>query len=203
MSICTFVFQMTSYQALTDLQLIDQLKKDDEGAFTEIYRRYANSLSGFASAKLYNLDDARDIIHDVFVKLWQERKQLQITSSLKSYLFTITRYAIVDKIRKNITQEKYAEMLQALRITYEAGIEQMIAAKEIQQNINKSLDKLSPRVKEIFKLSREEHLSIAEIAEKLQISEQTVKNQLTSALKYLKQSLLSLSATAYLLWLLS
>jgi RNA polymerase sigma-70 factor (family 1) len=152
---------------------------------------------------LYDLDDAHDIIHDVFVKLWQERKQLQITSNLKTFLFSITRYSIVDKIRKNITREKYAEMVQALGVTYEAGIEQVMAAKEIQQNINKSLVELSPRIREIYRLSREEQLSIAEIAAKLQISEQTVKNQLTSALKHLKQSLLSLSTTACILWLLS
>lgn len=194
---------MAAYTSLTDLQLISLLKKDDEAAFAEIYARYAENLTGFVSSKLFSLDDARDIIHDLFVKLWHERKQLEITSNLKGYLFTLSRYHVIDKIRKNITREKYIETAQALRIVYEPTIDQLIAAKELQQNIDKSLNKLSPRVKEIYKLSREENLSISEIAEQLNVSEQTVKNQLTSALKHLRQSLLLLSATACILWLLS
>lgn len=193
---CTFVLQMIFYKTLTDPELIEQLKKDDESAFAEIYTRYVERLTDFASSRLFNLDDARDIIHDLFVKLWQERKELEITSGLKAYLFSLSRYHIIDKIRKNITREKYAAMIQALDITYAPDTDQLIAAKELQQIIDNSLNGLSPRVKEIYRLSREEYLSISEIAVKLQLSEQTVKNQLTSALKHLKQSLPLLSVTA-------
>ena len=192
---------MASYATLTDLQLIDLLKKDDEGAFAEIYRRYAESLAGFASSKLFDLDDARDIIHDVFVKLWRERGKLQVDRDLKAYLFKLSRYRIVDKIRKNITREEYAAMVQALADRYEPGIEQQIAAKELQQSVEKALEELSPRVKEIYLLSREENLSIPEIADKLQLSEQTVKNQLSTALKHLRSSLAVVSTAALMYWL--
>jgi RNA polymerase sigma-70 factor (ECF subfamily) len=188
-------------QTRTDLQLVHLLKQDDEAAFAEIYARYAEGLAGFAASKLFSLEDARDIVHDVFVKLWQERQQLIIDHNLKAYLFTLTRYRIVDKIRKNITREEYAAMVQALTLSYEPGIEPQIEAKELQQRIDKSLDELSPRLREIYLLSREEDLSIPEIAEKLQLSEQTVKNQLSAALKHLRKSLAALSATALLLWL--
>lgn len=194
---------MAAYSILTDLQLIDLLKKDDEQAFAEIYSRYAASLAGFASSKLFDAEDAKDIIHDVFVKLWQERKQLQIDRNIKAYLFKTTRYRIVDKIRKNITREEYAGMVKALASQYEPGIEHQIAAKELQQSIAKSLDELSPRVKEIYLLSREENLSITEIAAQLQLSEQTVKNQLGSALKHLRQSLAIIHTIAFTLWWLS
>ena len=192
---------MASYATLTDLQLIDLLKKDDEGAFAEIYRRYAESLAGFASSKLFDLEDARDIIHDVFVKLWRERGKLQVDRDLKAYLFKLSRYRIVDKIRKNITREEYAAMVQALADRYEPGIEQQIAAKELQQSVEKALEELSPRVKEIYLLSREENLSIPEIADKLQLSEQTVKNQLSTALKHLRSSLAVVSTAALMYWL--
>ena len=180
---------------------IDLLKKDDEGAFAEIYRRYAESLAGFASSKLFDLEDARDIIHDVFVKLWRERGKLQVDRDLKAYLFKLSRYRIVDKIRKNITREEYAAMVQALADRYEPGIEQQIAAKELQQSVEKALEELSPRVKEIYLLSREENLSIPEIADKLQLSEQTVKNQLSTALKHLRSSLAVVSTAALMYWL--
>jgi RNA polymerase sigma-70 factor (family 1) len=174
---------MATYSNLTDLRLIDLLKKDDEHAFAEIYNRHAEMLAGFASSKLFDLEDAWDIVQDVFVKLWQERDQLQVDRDLKAYLFKFTRYRIVDKIRKNITREEYAAMVRKLVVSYEPGIEQQIAADELQKSFRKSLNELSPRIKEIYLLSREEYLSIPEIAERLQLSEQTVKNQLSAASK--------------------
>jgi len=194
---------MTTYSKLTDLQLIDLFKKDDEHAFAEIYGRFAEQLAGFASSKLFSLEDARDIIHDLFVKLWEDRKQLQVNSNLKAYLFTLVRCRIVDKIRKNITREEYASMVQALSIDCETTIEQQIAVKELKRNIERSLEELSPRVKEIYLLSREENRSIPDIAKQLQLSEQTVKNQLTVALKHLRQSLAVVTTTALTIWLLS
>src|ERR1035437_2995674 len=107
---------MTACAELTDEQLIILLKKGDQRAFAEIYKRYAESLAGFAASKLYNLDDARDLLHDLFVKLWKNREQLYITSGLQSYLFGIIRHRIIDKIRKNITREEYASALQSLTI---------------------------------------------------------------------------------------
>ena len=188
---------------LDDIELIHRLTKNDESAFAEIYQRYAESLAGFAASKLFSLEDAQDVIHDIFVKLWTDRKNLQINSSLKSYLFTIARYRIIDKIRRNITREEYATMLQSLAQAYAPNVEQQIAAKELQQTLEKSLDELSPNVKRVYRLSREEDLSISEIAEKLGLSEQTVKNQLTTALKHLRQSALGLSSQALLLWWVS
>lgn len=193
---------MAAYHTLTDLQLIDLFTKGDEQAFAHIYNRYAKELIGFASSKLFSLEDARDIIHDIFVKLWEDRKQLQIDRNLKGYLFTLVRYRIVDKIRKNITREEYSLMIQALGTAYATTIDQQISAKELQQSIQRSLNKLSPKVKEVYRLSREENLSIPEIAEQLQLSEQTVKNQLSAALKHLRHSLVMISASAViLLWL--
>ncbi|AMR32554.1 hypothetical protein A0256_14540 [Mucilaginibacter sp. PAMC 26640] len=192
---------MAAYLVLTDLQLIDLLKKDDETAFSEIYSRYADSLADFASSKFFDVEDGRDIIHDVFVKLWQERTKLNVNRDLKAYLFKLTRDRIVDKIRKNMTHRKYAAMIDSLAVHYDATIEQKIAAKEIAQSIEISLDELSPRLKEIYLLRREENLSIRDIAKKLQLSEQTVKNQLSTALKHLRASMATVSTAALLLWL--
>ncbi|HEY0054760.1 MAG TPA: RNA polymerase sigma-70 factor [Pedobacter sp.] len=192
---------MGNLHLLDDTELIHYLKKDDEAAFAQIYQRYAESLAGFAASKLYSLEDAQDLIHDLFVKLWADRKELIITSNLKTYLFTIVRYRIVDKIRKNITREEYAGMIQSLAQSYEPGVEQQIAAKELQRNIETSLKELSPKVQQVYHLSREEHLSNREIAQKLGLSEQTVKNQLSTALKHLRQSVIGLSAQAFMLWI--
>ena len=105
MAICTFVLQMTTHHTLSDLELIDQLKQDDEDAFNEIYRRYAETLVGFASSKLYNLDDSRDIIHDIFVKVWKERNHLQVNFNLKAYRFVnnIMTFIIKSALIKSMT----------------------------------------------------------------------------------------------------
>jgi RNA polymerase sigma-70 factor (ECF subfamily) len=194
---------MEAIKQLTDSQLIQLLKVDDEAAFAEIYKRYAKSLADFTASKLFSLEDAQDIIHDLFVKLWENRQQLNITSNLKTYLFTITRHRIIDKIRRNITREEYAVMLQSLANAYQPNVEQQVAAKELQLTIKNSLNELSPKVKEIYQLSREENLSIPEIAKKLELSEQTVKNQLSTALAHLRKSLSGISSSILLLWWLS
>ena len=193
---------MQAVKQLTDSQLIQLLQDDDEMAIAEIYSRYSKSLSEFAGSKLYSLEDAKDIIHDLFLKLWEDRKQLNITSNLKTYLFTITRYRIIDKIRRNVTREAYGVMLQSLSNAYQPNVEQQIAAKELQQSIENCINGLSPKVKEIYHLSREENLSIPEIAEKLGLSEQTVKNQLSTALSHIKKSVSSTYISILLvLWL--
>lgn len=194
---------MATRSKLTDEQLTALVKNGDEQAFAEIYNRYAESLAGFAASKLYSLDDARDILHDMFVKLWENREQLYVTSTLQSYLFAIIRHRIIDKIRKNITREEYAAAAQSLSAVYDAGIDKQVEAKELKQTIDNSLDQLSPRVKEIYKLSREEGLSNHEIAEKLNLSEQTVKNQLSAALKHLRGSLSDIGVAVFILWWLS
>jgi RNA polymerase sigma-70 factor (ECF subfamily) len=191
---------MSAYTPLTDEQLVALLKKGDQLAFTEIYNRYAPKLAGFAASKLYNIDDARDILHDIFVKLWEGREHLYITATLQSYLFAIVRHRIIDKIRKNITREEYTTAVQSFSDAHTENATQQLEAKDLQQGIQKSLDELPPRVREIYKLSREQGLSNGEIAEKLQLSEQTVKNQLSTALKHLRKSLTGFAAVAFFIW---
>lgn len=182
---------MTEINILTDHQLIELLRKDDRSAFTEIYNRYAKSLTNFAVSnyKLFDLTDASDVLHDLFAWLWTERRGIEITGSLKNYLFTAIRNRIIDHIRKNSSKLRYAAFLQALEESYAHSALQHLEAKDLKQFLENSLAKLSPRVQEIYNLSRKEHLSTKEIAERLGTSEQTVKNQLTTALNYLRKSL--------------
>ncbi len=187
---------------LSDHELILLIKQGDRAAFTEIYKRYAESLAGFAASKLYDLDDARDVLHDLFVKLWEDRATLTINDNLKSFLFAAIRYKIIDKIRRNVTRQEYDLLLQALAQPQANGIEQKLDAKELQQLVDLSLGQLPVKTKLIYQLSRNEHLSIAEIAQRLNLSEQTVKNQLSIALKHLRQAISGLSILVLMMdWL--
>ena len=178
-------------------ELLEELLLNGEKAFTAIYELYAPSLIDYTAARLASLEEARDIIHDLFVHLWEERASIAITHSLRAFLFAAVRYRIIDHIRKNITRREYAERLRALYAEMEENNENAIEAKDLHQAMEKAIGEWPPRVQEIYRLSRQQHRSIAEIADQLQISPQTVKNQLTTALGLLRSFLKKLPL---LLW---
>jgi RNA polymerase sigma-70 factor (family 1) len=189
---------MSKIKALSDNDLIQLLKDDDKAAFTEIYSRYIGQLAGFAGTKLYDLDDAHDILHDVFVKLWEGRHGLEISGNLKSYLFSATRHRIIDRIRRKIIRRDYALKLSASKPSGNNGADKVLEAKELQKTLLTAIERLPARTKLIYQLSRDEQLTSAEIAKRLCVSEQTVKNQLSIALKRLRQSVIRLGIITFL-----
>lgn len=187
---------------LSDQELIRLIKQGNRAAFTEVYKRYAESLAGFAASKLYDLDDARDVLHDLFVKLWEDRYTLNVNDNLRSFLFAAIRYKIIDKIRRNVTRQEYDVLLQALAEPQANGIEEQLELKELQQLVDQSLEQLPAKTKQIYQMSRNKHLSITEIARQLNLSEQTVKNQLSIALKHLRQNIAGLGILTLMIdWL--
>lgn len=179
---------MTTYKIYADEDLIPLLKNSDQNAYAEIYSRYVRPLIRFAESKLYSLEDARDVIQDLFTTLWSERQTIDIQDTLKSYLFGIARYQIINKIRKNIVREDYAGRLRALSPAYHS-LEEELDARELNSNILAKLDQLPEKTKYIYLSSRHENKSIREIAEELDLSDQTVKNQISIALKHLRKTL--------------
>ena len=169
--------------------LLARLQQDDEQAFAAIYDRFAADLIAYAGARLFRLEDARDIVQDVFVKLWHNRETMQIHTRLGSYLYTATRNRVIDHIRRNAIREGYGLLLQSLGSANSPDAAQLLAAKELSSRVQQVLDALTPKVRTVYRLSREQQLSISEIAARLNVSEQTVKNQLTTALNHLRKSL--------------
>jgi RNA polymerase sigma-70 factor (ECF subfamily) len=179
-----------------DKELILRLQQGSEAAFSELYEQYAPLLIKFAASRLSSLEEARDIIHDLFVHFWQEREHIQVNISLRAFLFAAVRYRIIDHIRRNSNHKKYADQVATLP-AMELTTEEELYAKELQEKLHGAISQLSPRLQEIFRLSRFSHLTIAEIAQQLQLSEQTVKNQLTTALSQLRSKL---STIFFILW---
>jgi RNA polymerase sigma-70 factor (family 1) len=178
--------------------LIQEFLSGGEKAFTALYELYAPSLINYAAARLTSLEEARDIIHDLFVHLWEEKDVLVITRSLRGFLFAAVRYRIIDHIRRNITRREYAERLQTLQAEIELSNQDETEAKDLHRALEKAIDELPPRVREIYRLSRQQHRSITEIAQQLQLSPQTVKNQLTTALSLLRSFLQKLPSIWWL-----
>lgn len=179
---------------LIEEQLLQRFRNGDQEAFAGIYTRYAADLIDFVSAKLASMEEARDLIHDLFVEFWEKREQLHIGSSLRSYLFAAARYRVIDHIRRNIRREYYTGITGQARAGGDNSTSNEILYKDLSEIMDAEIEKLPPRTREIFRLSRYQHLSVNEIARKLSLSDQTVKNQLTSALRKLRPGFEKLAA---------
>ena len=159
-------------------------------AFDIIYQKYSRRLYGFVFRYVKQEADTEEIVQEVFIKIWKSRTKIDVFSSFESFLFTIAHNATVNLLKKRATEQKYLEhvkSLQRIEASYELTDE--IDYKELKQKFEGVLNELSPRQKEIFQLSREEGLSNKEIADKLGISVQTVKNHLVTILSFLKRKL--------------
>ena len=169
-----------------DQELLAFLRQGNSDAFAEIYRKFAPALLDYMAIRIDNLEDASDIIHDIFVQLWETRAELEIKHSFKAYLFFCVKRRILNYYRKNHNKQLYAQRLQLLADSFVDSPDARLEAKELGDMVQKILSEMPKKVREIYLLSREQHLSIKEIAVSLNISEQTVKNQLYTATSILK-----------------
>jgi RNA polymerase sigma-70 factor (ECF subfamily) len=177
------------------LELVSLMRQGNRLAFNEIYERYWLKLYILAMQRLQSKDDAKDLVQDLFFSLWMKRETLVINTSLSSYLFTAIKYKVINHIESRIVKGNYLNSLNKALIDYDNSTNEKIISRDLEQFIDSGINHLSPKVKEVFELSRKENLSINEIAEKLNISDQTVKNQLSKALKILKVHLTDISAS--------
>ena len=174
----------------SNTELLKLLKSGDMKAFDIIYKKYSRRLYGFVFRYLKQEADTEEIVQEVFIKIWQSRDKINIYSSFESFLFTIAHNATVNLLKKRATEQKYVEHVKSLQhIDEDYELTDEIQYKELKHKFQNLLNELSPRQNEIFQLSREEGLSHKEIAEKLGISVNTVKNHLVTTLSFLKSRL--------------
>ncbi len=159
-------------------------------AFDAIYNLYSKRIYGFVFRYVKAETDAEEIVQNVFIKIWENRGKINLYSSFESYLFTISYNASLNLLRKRMHEKKYLEHLNSLQeIDNAFELTDEIHFRELSQRIQVLMDELTPRQKEIFKLSREEGLTHEEIAKHLGISVSTVKNHMVSALGFLKSNI--------------
>jgi RNA polymerase sigma-70 factor, ECF subfamily len=170
--------------------LIKLLKKGDMIAFDSIYKHYSKRLYGFVLRFIKNENDAEEIVQEVFMKIWERKSQIDLNSFFESFLFTIAYNTTISLLRKRVNERKYFEYIQyRQQILSSDEIISDIHLKECKETLKELLNQLTPRQKEIFLLSRKEGLTHNEIAIKLTISPNTVKNHLISTLSFLKTRL--------------
>lgn len=174
------------YRKCSDQELVVLLKQRDHDSFTEIYRRYWAVLFRHARKMLYDDDEASDIIQDIFTLLWTKATEIEISSSLSSYLYTSVRHKVFTGINRSKLKTAHLDSLDDF---IEKGVyttDEWLQEKELTASIESEVARLPVKMREIFELSRKEHLSYQQIAERLQVTDHTVRKQISNALKVLK-----------------
>ncbi|WP_229216643.1 RNA polymerase sigma factor [Dyadobacter sp. 3J3] len=187
------------YKKPSETDLIEGLKNGDRDAFTVIYKEYWFRMFTVANRKLQNRALSEEIIQDIFTRLWKERETIRI-SQLDFYLFSAVRYEVIDQIRAAGRQNTYVEYYKAFSSFEDFNTENTVVFNDLVQMIDKGLEVLPPKSREIFRLNRFQHLTVAQIAVQVDLSEKAVEYHLTKATKsiriYLKEILISILALA-------
>jgi RNA polymerase sigma-70 factor (family 1) len=174
---------------LNDAELIALVRKGDENAFREIYVRSGSLLIIYAQKKLKNIDESKDVIQEVFANLWANRETLVIESNLSGYLYRCVLNKILNIFRHKDFSERHIQEIQQLLNNGAIASDYQVREKDITNIIEKEIQALPPRMKEVFELRRKQYLTNKQIAEQLSISEHTVATQIKKTLKILRVKL--------------
>lgn len=168
-----------------ELFLYEEMKRGKEYAFDFFFNYYYPGLCVYAQ-KMISIpeQEARDLVQDVFVKFWNDREKSDIRFSIRSYLFASVKNRCFDLLRKKDRNVKVQEITNEYDVSDESF--ETYVLSELEALFKKSLNKLPERCREVFEMSRFQGLRNREIADRLNISEKTVENQVTKALHILK-----------------
>ncbi len=169
----------------SDHALIVQIRKGDLQAFRTLYDKYGLKVYQFSRKYLYDKEDAADVLNEVFLKIWETRNALKSGTSFQSYLFTIAYNNIRKRRLKKSREENHIRIFAKEYLQETTGNEEQLDYHLFIQKMNKLAEQLPVRRKEIFLLRYQHELKNGEIADRLNLTEQFVKNQLSIARKFI------------------
>lgn len=172
-----------------DNELVEKLQKGDVNAFDQVYWKYAGKLYAFSLRYLKSKEEAEELVQSVFLKVWENQRNLKSESSFKSYLFTIAYNEICNLFRQRSYLRKFMES--SLISNREASVEaeEQIDAQFISEHLDRIIAKLPEKQRIIFKKSRQEGKSSREIATEMGLSSGTVDNYLSESLRFIRNQL--------------
>lgn len=193
--------QSPDYQ---EAKLIQELKAGSNEAFDQIYKLYSRRLYGFCLRFTKSSTAAQDIVQDVFMRLWIHRAKVINQESLAPLLFTIARNRMIKEYKAVLyapSYEYYVHYCDKLSFS-ERTTDQVVEYEDFSKLILQAIGKLTPAQQKVVHYSKYKHLSNRQVAELLGVSEQTVKNHLYVALKFLRKELASVLFSIFLLGLI-
>lgn len=170
-------------------KLIKELKNGSYKAFDCIYNLYAKKLYAYCIKYIKIPEDTEEIVQDVFVQLWQKRESIQQEENIGALLFTISKYKLINAWRAKLNHPLYEDYVNYINHFSVNNTSHKIEYDDFMKKFRSSLSDLPETQMKVVTLSRLKLLTNKEIAETLQLSEQTVKNQLVLGLKTLKKKL--------------
>ncbi|MDO5429110.1 RNA polymerase sigma factor [Parabacteroides sp.] len=170
---------------------LERLRKGSYKDFTKLYELYVSRLYAFALGLTHSDVLAKDIVQETFIKVWIRREQIDPDMSFRSFLFTMAKNQLLNEFRRQANSPLFLEDIAFVesRECDETAIERKLSLEEFNHKLEVAKQKLSPRQRELFELSKEQGLSITEIAVKTLITEQSVRNQISQALHILRKEL--------------
>jgi len=172
----------------SDKELFKAIRLGDEYAFQCLFNRHWQSLFNFVYKLINDEDQAKDVLQNAFIEIWHQKESLLVADSILPYLMTIAKNEVMSLFRKDKVRLAGNEILMASLKRVNHPDEYLIAG-ELQSAIDTELIKMPANMRQCFQLSRYEQKSIRDIASELSLSEQTVKNNISAALKQLRTRL--------------
>jgi RNA polymerase sigma-70 factor (ECF subfamily) len=170
---------------IADKLILEHLKNSNQGVFEMVFKYYYSGLVVYADQIVKDIPVSEDIVQLVFMKLWEARQSLEIRS-FGSYFIQCVKNSCIDHLRGLEVKNRYYSQTDYTAFEIQ---EDLWTRNELDQILEKAIDKLPPRCREIFLMSRIENMKIAEIADKLNLSGRTVETQISKALKMLRVEL--------------
>ncbi|MGG5905514.1 RNA polymerase sigma factor, partial [Sphingobacterium daejeonense] len=180
---------MLNIQNVSDEELLSDVLQNQRLAFNELYERYKSAMLIYASRRI-KAEHAEDIVHDVFLKIWNNRHQLRMDERFASYLFKALRSRIIDFMARDKNAKKYLESIESYSYYISSDkTDEKIRSENFMEKIYQLLERYGPKYQIILTM-RMEGYSNQEIADELGITEKTVRNQSWTLMKILRSKLL-------------
>ena len=168
------------------------LINSDQKALDMRYNFYYPRLYSFAKSFLKVEDDINDILQEVFIKIWENRKNIRNVETFNAYIFTVTKNAVITYFREKTKFSSFESRVREMATTEGFTLNPSLEYEDIKEKVELLIEQLPEKRKQIFKLSRENGLSNKEIAAQLGISIKTVEDHMLYAIRYLREHLKTL-----------
>lgn len=159
---------------------------ENKSSFESIFKEYFNPLVNYVNQQINDWESSREIVQNTFLNIWKKKDTLEINTSLKAYLYRTTKNGMIDHIRKSKKNEEVKQVLLKNQLN---NHEDELDSFTIKKEIIKAIQKLKPKNRQIFELSKFEGLTHKEIADFLEISQRSVEDNISRALLFLQSEL--------------